>query len=199
MATRHAQQCEASVRVSGCGRSELFAVHSAAAWQRHGTPCGLSWAGLHTYPDCMRASIGGCCGHRWLDRWHGSRSLDAATRWSIRSVSPVAAATLVQGQELPCLRCAPGHSCFARDGRIDALAIAGHSFAVAQEAALISLAALVSSVVLLVVSGRGKLLLVCSPACLAANTFAVSLAMQFGARLLVRAPDPVACAFRLSC
>ena len=53
---------------------------------------------------------------------------------------------------------------------------------------LISLSALSGAVTLLVVSGHGKLLLGCNLACLAANAFAVSWAMQFGAHLLVRAP-----------
>lgn len=73
----------------------------------------------------------------------------------------------------------------------------GVSSAVTQEAALLSLAALSSSVVLLVVAGRGTHLLGCNPACLAANSFAVSWAMQFSAHLLVRAPRPAACSHLL--
>ena len=77
------------------------------------------------HPDSLLRSIDGRCSRRWLSRWRISRGLDADVRWPIRSVSSVAAAALVQSQELPCARCAPGLRCCARDGLTDACALAG--------------------------------------------------------------------------
>ena len=186
VAARCAQRREACVRVGGRGRSELCALHTAPPEQRHGALRHACCAGLLALTPSV-CSPDGRRGDRWLGRWPDARGLDAFLRRSLRSVSAAAAAALVPSQELPSTRCGLCLAPRATQAIVELTRIFV-CVPVAQEALLSAIVSLSCSVVVLVVTGRGKLLFSCSVACLAASAYTVSAAMQFGAHLLVRAP-----------
>jgi len=107
VATRRAQRRQACVRGGGRWCSELCAVRTASTEQRHGAH-GFLPAGGRSTPDTSLCIDGRRCDCR-LSRWPYSRGLDALLRRSLRSVPAVAAAALVQSEELPDTRCAAWH------------------------------------------------------------------------------------------
>ena len=131
-----------------------------------------------------RFSSGGRLFGRWLGRWADSCGVDAFLRRSLCPVSASTAAALVPSEELLCARCGLCRSACMTQMPAGSLA----STSVAQESLLCAGVTLLCSFMWLLVTGRVMLFFRRSLICVVAIAFAVCLALQFGAHLLVRDP-----------